>query len=88
MNSNIFLVYITGLTIISPALVISMDATYKAARKASIVSPEHGYEALMKGGITSMLNEFNEIINWVDISQFSEQFEEEFDQFWMNFDSD
>ena len=65
-----------------------MDTTYQAARKAAIVSPEHGYAALVRGGITSILNEFKEIINWVLISQFSEQFEEKFDLLWMNFDRD
>lgn len=42
-----------------------MDATFKVAKKAAVVNPEKAHEILMKGGIMSMINEFNEIIAWV-----------------------
>lgn len=50
---------------LSIAIVISMDATFKVAKKAAVVSPEKAHEILMKGGILSMMNELNEIIAWV-----------------------
>ena len=73
--------------IILSAVVIAMDATYRSARKADLVSPDHGYDVLMDGGMMGMLSEFNEIISMVPISQFTEQFEIVFDQFWLNCDS-
>lgn len=51
-----------------------MDATFKAAKKATVAdvtSPgtggkkEQDFEDLFKGGIISTLNEINEIIDWV-----------------------
>ena len=47
------------------AVVLSMDATFRAALKAAMVNADKEHDAPMKGGILSMLNEFNECIDFV-----------------------
>ncbi|KAJ3550924.1 hypothetical protein NM688_g4971 [Phlebia brevispora] len=48
------------------AIVLSLDATFKAAKKATIVPKQKdgAHQNPMKGGVLSMINELNEIIAW------------------------
>ncbi|KAJ3534877.1 hypothetical protein NM688_g7062 [Phlebia brevispora] len=45
-------------------VVVSMDATFKVAKKAAVVDKAKRHDDLMKGGILSMINESNEILAW------------------------
>lgn len=44
---------------------ISLDNTFKAAKKAVVLEKTKERTKLLKGGILSILNEKNEIIGWV-----------------------
>jgi hypothetical protein len=44
---------------------ISLDNTFKAAKKAVVLEKTKARTKLLKGGILSVLNEKNEIIGWV-----------------------
>lgn len=44
---------------------ISLDNTFKAAKKAVVLEKTKERTKLLKGGILSVLNEKNEIIGWV-----------------------
>jgi hypothetical protein len=44
---------------------ISLDNTFKAAKKAVVLEKMKARTKLLKGGILSVLNEKNEIIGWV-----------------------
>lgn len=44
---------------------MSLDNTFKAAKKASVASAGREHNNPLKGGILSILNEANEIIGWV-----------------------
>ncbi|KAJ6484175.1 hypothetical protein C8R45DRAFT_931628 [Mycena sanguinolenta] len=53
--------YLQNLT---PGVCLSVDNTFKAAGKATVVDTSKTRTKLMKGGILSVLNEFNEIVAW------------------------
>jgi hypothetical protein len=42
-----------------------MDSTFKAAGKAVVIDKQKVHTKVMKGGILSALNEWNEIVSWV-----------------------
>lgn len=44
---------------------ISLDNTFKAAKKAVVLEKTKERTKLLKGGVLSILNEKNEIIGWV-----------------------
>ncbi|KAJ3559149.1 hypothetical protein NM688_g520 [Phlebia brevispora] len=45
-------------------IVMSMDATFKVAKKVAVVDKVKRHKDLMKGGVLSMINESNKIIAW------------------------
>lgn len=48
---------------------MSVDNTFRAAGKATIVDKQKKRTKVMKGGILSALNENNEIVSWVRQAQ-------------------
>lgn len=44
---------------------LSVDNTFRAAAKATVVDKNKARSKMMKGGILTMINEQNEIISWV-----------------------
>jgi hypothetical protein len=44
---------------------LSLDNTFHSASKASIVDNKHNRTKIMKGGLLSVINEWNEILSWV-----------------------
>jgi hypothetical protein len=44
---------------------ISLDNTFRAVGKATVVDKQHKHTKMMKGGLLGMLNERSETIGWV-----------------------
>jgi hypothetical protein len=48
---------------------LSLDNTFKVAKKATVVDHQKARTQVMKGGILSVINEKNEILAWVCVTR-------------------
>ncbi|CAK5283262.1 unnamed protein product [Mycena citricolor] len=62
-ESAVYLRNTSGISAL-PGAAISLDNTFKSASKATITDPSKARIKLWKGGVLSVINEFNEIISW------------------------
>ena len=53
--------------IINTGECLSLDNTFQSAGKASVVDAKRARTKIMKGGLLSSLNEWNEIVCWVGL---------------------
>ena len=47
---------------------LSLDNTFRVAKKATVIDNQKARSQVMKGGILSVINENNEILSWVRIT--------------------